>query len=276
MTRFCECNEVRISEERIVKKRDKATVKDTSNRIRFSIKNKILLLVSMSAIPFLILALCILISMSKYNRTYDEIVDNLTVANSYNISFKEEMDESLYKIVVGYTTFETIAEENELKDPYLLITELRNRFTELEKVTIDEESAIWLVSLLRNLDTLEERVDDIVENVEAGGHYEENIKELDNLFILLQFPDSVRGKRSRPCRSRLFRNRGTGSFRCRSPGSGRQKRNCTQGFVICKIQRKKLLARPVFQSTQNIPLCTEQVVCHFFQTKRNRSSGQRT
>ncbi|MBU3877513.1 sensor histidine kinase [Faecalicatena sp. AGMB00832] len=175
----------KISGESIVKKRNKATAKYPSNRVRFSIKNKILLLVSMAAIPFLILALCILISMSRYNRTYDEIVDNLTVANSYNISFKEEMDESLYKIVVGYTTFETIAEENELKDPYILIKDLRNRFTELEKVTIDEESAIWLASLLRNLDTLEERVDDIVENVEAGGHYEENIKELDNNIYIL-------------------------------------------------------------------------------------------
>ena len=60
-------------------------------RVAFSIRNKILLLLTMSALPFLLIAVYLLASIAKYNSTYNDIVNNLTVANAYNISFKEDM-----------------------------------------------------------------------------------------------------------------------------------------------------------------------------------------
>lgn len=158
---------------------------DTDNRIRFPIKNKIIALAATVSLPFLIVIVSVLISMGNYNRTYDKIVSNLTIANNYNLNFKEEMDESLYKLVVGYVTFENISEEETLKDPYLLISELRNEFTKLMDITTETESRLWLGSLLRNIDTLEKRVDDIVENVKAGERYDQNIEELDNNIYIL-------------------------------------------------------------------------------------------
>ena len=95
------------------------------------------------------------------------------------------MDESLYKLVVGYVTFENISQEETLKNPYSLIEELRDAFTELMDITTEEESRMWLESLLRNIDTLEKRVDDIVESVSAGGRYDENIEMLDNNIYIL-------------------------------------------------------------------------------------------
>lgn len=50
----------------------------------------------------------LLASMASYSNTYSEIVSNMTVANNYNLNFKEEMDESLYKLVVGYVTLDNI------------------------------------------------------------------------------------------------------------------------------------------------------------------------
>lgn len=54
-------------------------------------------------------------SIANYNQTYHEIVDHLTIANTYNIQFKEQMDESLYKVVVGYVSMDNIAMMRRLK-----------------------------------------------------------------------------------------------------------------------------------------------------------------
>ena len=159
--------------------------KDVDNNIKLSIRTKILLLSSMAAVPFFVVAIYLLISMASYRHTYESIVNNLTVANNYNLNFKEEMDESLYKLVVGYVTFDNISEEEKLKNPYVLIDDLRSEFTELKNITTESESKMWLESLLRNIDTLEKRVDDILENVAAGEQYDHNIKELDNNIYIL-------------------------------------------------------------------------------------------
>ena len=152
--------------------------------VRFSIRNKVLMLSAAVAIPFLIMVVYLVISMAENSNTYEKLVSNMTIANNYNLNFKEEMDESLYKLVVGYVTFDNIGEDKTLKDPYVLIDELRSEFTKLMDITTEAESKIWLQSLLRNIDTLEKRVDDIKESSQAGGRYNENIEKLDNLSLI--------------------------------------------------------------------------------------------
>ena len=63
--------------------------------------------------------------------------------------------------------------------------ELRADFTDLMAITTDRQSRVWLESLLRNLDTLEERIDDVRANVEQGGRYDENMEMLDNNVYIL-------------------------------------------------------------------------------------------
>ncbi len=153
--------------------------------VQFSIGKKILMLATAAMLPFLILSVVLLVSMSNYSRTYDKLVSNMTIANNYNLNFKEEMDESLYKLVVGYVDYEHIHEDETLKDPYLLIGELRTDFERLVDITTESESREWLESLIRNIDTLEKRVDDILENIRIGGQYDKNIEELDNNIYIL-------------------------------------------------------------------------------------------
>ena len=148
-------------------------------------KKKILTLAAVVTLPFILLVMYLLASMASYSNTYDEIVSNMTVANNYNLNFKEEMDESLYKLVVGYVTLDTIETDKSLKNPYTLIEELRSEFTRLTAITTESESKLWLESLLRNIDTLEKRVDDIVDSISAGGRYNENIEKLDNNIYIL-------------------------------------------------------------------------------------------
>ena len=145
-------------------------------------KKKILTLAAVVTLPFILLVMYLLASMASYSNTYDEIVSNMTVANNYNLNFKEEMDESLYKLVVGYVTLDTIETDKSLKNPYTLIDELRSEFTRLTAITTESESKLWLESLLRNIDTLEKRVDDIVDSISAGGRY---IEKLDNNIYIL-------------------------------------------------------------------------------------------
>ena len=148
-------------------------------------KKKILTLAAVVTLPFILLVMYLLASMASYSNTYSEIVSNMTVANNYNLNFKEEMEESLYKLVVGYVTLDNIESDKSLKNPYVLIEELRSEFTRLTAITTESESKLWLESLLRNINALEKRVDDIVDSIDAGGRYSENIEMLDNNIYIL-------------------------------------------------------------------------------------------
>lgn len=154
---------------------------------RNSIKKKLIILSAVVAIPFLLMVIYLIYALHNYSQAYDAIVSNLTVANNYNLNFKEEMDESLYKLVVGSTTFESIGEDESLKDPYKQLDELESEFQNLLKITADKESRVWLQILLRNVDTLRDRVDDIRMNMEKDGSYDTNIEMLESdIYILTE------------------------------------------------------------------------------------------
>ncbi len=154
---------------------------------RNSIKKKLIILSAVVAIPFLLMVIYLIYALHNYSQAYDAIVSNLTVANNYNLNFKEEMDESLYKLVVGSTTFESIGEDESLKDPYEQLDELESEFQNLLKITADKESRVWLQILLRNVDTLRDRVDDIRMNMEKDGSYDTNIEMLESdIYILTE------------------------------------------------------------------------------------------
>ena len=153
--------------------------------IKYPLRNKLYLLVIIAIVPFLLVTVYLLISFLNYSNAYDDIVSNMTIANNYNLNFKEDMDESLYKLAVGSVTFETIDEDKTLKNPYVLIEELRNDFSGLMKITTDSESRSWLMSLSRNIDTLEDRVDDIKRSIDAGSAYSDNMEMLDNNIYIL-------------------------------------------------------------------------------------------
>lgn len=152
---------------------------------KHSINHKLTLLVAAAMLPFLCVAAYLLYALLSYGNAYDRVVRNMTMANSYNLSFKEEMDENLYKIVVSGTTFDEIPGSDSLEDPYELLDELQGDFRELESITTDVTSRRWLQNLLRNIDTLRERVDDIRLNLQESGHYDENIEMLDNNIYIL-------------------------------------------------------------------------------------------
>lgn len=156
-----------------------------SGKVKYSIKNKLIMLSVLAAVPFLVMVVYLLYALHSYSNAYDTIVSNMTVANNYNLNFKEEMDESLYKLVVGAVSFETIGDDSSLQDPYVLIGELRSEFANLMRITTDGESRSWLQILMRNVNTLEDRVDDIKANLETENSYDMNIEMLDNNIYIM-------------------------------------------------------------------------------------------
>lgn len=152
---------------------------------RRSLRGRLISLISVAVVPFLCITIYLIVSLLNYSKSYDEIVSNMTIANSYNLQFKEQFDESTYKLVVGAVTFESIPEESGLKNPYVLINEVRREFVRLMNISTDRDSIMWLQSLIRNLDTLEERENNIRDNLIEGGHYDENIEMLDSDIYIL-------------------------------------------------------------------------------------------
>lgn len=150
-----------------------------------SIRFRLFGLILITMVPLIIVVVYLIISFYNYSKAYGGIVDNMTIANNYNLNFKEEMDESLYRLAVGYSSFDKIDEDEQIKDPYKLIEELRNEFGNLADITTDPQSASWLKSLLRNMDTLEDRTDDLRKNIERGGQYASNMEMLENNIYIL-------------------------------------------------------------------------------------------
>jgi two-component system sensor histidine kinase YesM len=130
------------------------------------------------------------ISMIRFSNRYDTIVTNITRANDYNLSFKESIDYTMYRIVIGSADFDSFDEEEGIRDPYALIENAEGTFINLRAIASTDKSEKRISNVIKHLNTLEERIDEIKENVEKPleiGTYEENIFKLEtNIYILTE------------------------------------------------------------------------------------------
>lgn len=155
--------------------------------VKFPLRWKLSLVAAVIIIPMIIFSIYQIVALHNYSTAYDMIVGRITSANNYNLNFKEEMDESMYKLVVEAETFETIDENKDLINPYTLIESAKDDFTKLKEITSSRESLDWIKRILLNLDTLEDRINEIRDNLQETGHYEENIAMLESdIYILTE------------------------------------------------------------------------------------------
>ncbi len=154
--------------------------------VRYPIHKKLRILMVSAILPLLCISVYLIMSLVSYAKAYDNIVDNMTIANGYNLNFKNELDECLYEIVINGEPIEAAVDDG-LRSPYPMIAELRRDFMKLESITLDDNSRTWLDTLLRNIDTLQDRVDDINVNLQKGDRYNKNIDMLqNNIYILTE------------------------------------------------------------------------------------------
>lgn len=145
---------------------------------RKSIRTRVILSIWTVLVPMSLLLAVSLGYLYAFYQKYDHIVKNITQANTYNMTFKENLDSVMYYIIVGSVDYKNKKTRDGLgdRDPYTQIDNARRQFSQLREQTTDRNMDATLTRILRLLGTLEQRVDDIVANVKEGGHYDENIQ----------------------------------------------------------------------------------------------------
>ena len=155
--------------------------------IKYPLRLKLFMVAAVIILPMIILSVYQIAALHNYSTAYDKIVRRITSANTYNLNFKEEMDESMYKLVVEAETFDSIDKNSDLKSPYELIKSARKNFNQLRRITSSRESLDWIKRILLNLDTLEARINQIRDNLKQSGYYEANIEMLESdIYILTE------------------------------------------------------------------------------------------
>lgn len=141
-----------------------------------SMKKRLYALIAVCLVPLTIMMVYLLVLMNDVSQRYDAIVENITLANAYNIVFKENMDYLMYIIVVNAERAQELIDTDR---PQAMIEEARDAFLELYDKADTDSSRESLRRIIKSLNTLEDRAGEIQEDVMAGGSYDENMNRLD-------------------------------------------------------------------------------------------------
>ncbi|OYP01594.1 hypothetical protein CG709_10910, partial [Lachnotalea glycerini] len=100
-------------------------MKKASKKFSFNLNRKLGLFALVIIVPMTLLILYLIVSLINFGNAYNQIVRNITAANDYNINFTEEIDYSMYRIVIGSADVETVKFSEEIIDPHEIIDEAR-------------------------------------------------------------------------------------------------------------------------------------------------------
>lgn len=149
-----------------------------------SLKKRLNMLLLVCLLPLGIMIVYLLITVNRFSERYDAIVANITMANAYNIDFKEDIDYIMYIIVVNSERADDLVDT---KQPHVQIQEAREVFENLYELADEEYPKSQLDRILKSLDTLEVRVEEIERDAKVTGSYEKNMERLDlNIHILTE------------------------------------------------------------------------------------------
>lgn len=140
------------------------------------------MLIAVCLIPLAAVVIYLLIMMNRFSSRYDLIVENITKANAYNIDFKEDMDYVMYIIVVNSERADELVDT---KQPHAMIEEARDVFQNLYEEADTDYAKNNLKRILKTLNTLEDRVEEIEADALVSGTYDLNMERLDlNIRVL--------------------------------------------------------------------------------------------
>lgn len=140
------------------------------------LQKRLYMLVIVCLVPLTIMIVYLLVLVNRFSDRYDAIADNITMANTYSINFKEDMDYTMYIIVAN---MERAKELVGAKEPHVMIDEARGDFQSLYDLADSEYARSQLKGILKCLNTLEDRVEEIEKDALVSGAYDENMERLD-------------------------------------------------------------------------------------------------
>lgn len=141
-----------------------------------SLSNRLNILIVLCVIPLTSLLVYLLVLTYTLSSKYDNIVEQITRANTYNINFKEDVDYVMYIIVVNSARAEELVDTEE---PQRMIDEAREVFQNLYDEAENNSTKTKLDRILACLDTLETHVVEIEQDALVPGMYETNMDRLD-------------------------------------------------------------------------------------------------
>ncbi len=147
-----------------------------------TLKKRLNMLLAVCLIPLAAIVIYLLIMLNRFSGRYDLIVENITKANAYNIDFKEDMDYVMYIIVVNSERAEELVDTEQ---PHEMIKEAREVFQNLYEEADTDYAQKNLKRILKTLNTLEDRVEEIEADALVSGTYDLNMERLDlNIRVL--------------------------------------------------------------------------------------------
>lgn len=149
-----------------------------------TLKMRLSLLLFVIAIPLTGMMLGILNMIREYSDSYDRIMSNLKVANEYNIKFKQDMEYSMYRVMIGLIDASQFENGNIMegsteyatvvKNPINMIEEARYSFGKVIERVPGTDSEIKIKGILSCLDALETAVNRMIDNSAVPGTYGES------------------------------------------------------------------------------------------------------
>ena len=146
---------------------------------KHSIRSRLYILSFGILVPFVVLGAYLTTSLIKLTNSYDKIVRNITVANSYNIEFKKDYDYVLYRMIISSVNAKDSAQKLGLQDPYIMLDGVTQRYRSLRGSTTGQENERRIESTIRMLTNLRKYTQTIDDNISRGGKYNENSQMLD-------------------------------------------------------------------------------------------------
>lgn len=143
------------------------------NWTNMSLKTKLKLFMFSVLIPLVCLVLYMIVRFSTYTDRYVPIINDINIANAFDMHFKQDVDYAMYRIAIGSEKFENTQIEQILKRSKVY-------FKQLEDGTNLEKSRKQVRMAQRNLELLEKKIYQIKANCEESGHYDENMFILEN------------------------------------------------------------------------------------------------
>ncbi|MDY3248761.1 MAG: histidine kinase [Candidatus Choladocola sp.] len=127
-------------------------------------------------VPLTVMIIYLMVMLNQFSERYDQIVSNITKTNEYNISFKEDLDYTMYIIVVNSERAEELVDTEQ---PRKLIGGARTVFQELYEEAGDRQARNHLQRILKTLNSLEDSVKEIENDARTTGMYDKNMERLE-------------------------------------------------------------------------------------------------
>lgn len=149
-----------------------------------SLKKRLNMLLLVCLIPLGIMIIYLLTMVNRFSERYDKVVANITMANAYNINFKEDIDYIMYVIVVNSERAEELVD---VEQPRVMVDEAKEVFQNLYEIADTDYAKNSLKRILKSLNSLEGYIKEIEEDALVSGSYETNMERLDfNIRILTE------------------------------------------------------------------------------------------